>query len=172
MAATTPRNKKADRLEAVPTKAKVAAKSTKKRATAKGTQDGTKSQKKPTGKVQKPPGRKPWVPDYVKIESSAQLGLQDKEIAALSGISHQVFCSKKNELPELVEALARGRAKGTSMAATALWREILKGDINATKFFLERKAGWKQKQVIESRNMEHLSTEELLALLEEADRES
>lgn len=156
-----PRNKKTDRLEAPPAKGKETIQSPKKKTT-----------KKPSGKTPRPPGRKPWVPDYEKIENSAQLGLQDKEIAALSGVSHQVFCSKKNELPELVEALARGRAKGTSMAATALWREIVKGDVNATKFFLERKAGWKQKQVIESRNLENLSTEELLALLEEEDRES
>jgi len=53
------------------------------------------------------------------------------------------------------------------MASTALWQEIAKGDTNAIKFYLERRAGWKQRQVIEAVDLQRLSNEELLALLEE-----
>lgn len=147
-----PRDKKPDRPEAPPAKAKVTAKRTKKRATAK---------------APKPPGRPAWVPDYIKIEDLARQGLKDHEIAALSGISKQKFSEKKSELSELNEALAKGRAKGTSMASTALWRNIAGGDTQAIKFFLERVSGWKQTQVIEKgKDLSELTDEELLALLD------
>lgn len=152
------RHKTPDRPEAPPAKAKVTAKSTKKKATAK---------------IPKPPGRKPWTPDLEKIEKWASQGLKDSEIAALCGVCKQTFSERKTELneqkepSELTNALARGRAKGTAMASTALWQAIAGGDVNATKFFLERRAGWTAKQVIERVDLESLSTEELLALLEE-----
>lgn len=121
----------------------------------------------------KPPGRKPWTPDLEKIENWASQGLKDSEIAALCGVCKQTFSAKKTELNEqnepgdLANALARGRAKGTSMASTALWKAIAGGDVNAMKFYLERRAGWTAKQVIERVDLESLSDEELLALLEE-----
>ena len=175
MTATTPKGKKTDLKtdlsKAPPVEGKAKAKSTKKRATAKSAQGGTrqeKPQKKPTGKIPKPPGRKPWIPDYGKIEDWARQGLKDHEIAALSGICKQTFSEKKSELTELNEALGKGRAKGTSMASTALWRNIAEGDTQAIKFYLERVAGWKQTQVIEKgKNLSELTDEELLALLAE-----
>jgi hypothetical protein len=89
-------------------------------------------------------GRKPWVPDYQFIEDQARNGLTDKQIAALTGIHHNQFCTKKTELPELAAALDRGRAKGVSMASTALWKLIAQGDRQAAQFYLERKGGWKE----------------------------
>jgi hypothetical protein len=152
MATVTPREKKPERLEAPPAKVKATAKSTKKRATAR---------------TPKPPGRKPWVPDYLKIEDWARQGLKDHEIAALSGICKQTFSEKKSELSELNEALGKGRAKGTSMASTALWRNMAGGDTQAIKFYLERVAGWKQTQVIEKgKDLSEFTDEELLALLD------
>lgn len=132
----------------------------------------------------KPPGRKPWTPDLEKIEQWAQLGLKDCEIAGLCGVRKETFSARKNELneqneqneqSELASALARGRAKGISMASTALWCNIANGDTQAIKFYLERVAGWKQTQVIEKgKSIEDLTDEELLALLENlsAERES
>lgn len=109
--------------------------------TAKPAAKAKKSRRKPNPQ---PPGRKAWSPDFHFIEDQARNGLTDKEISALTGVCHQTFCEKKHELPELVAALARGRAKGTSMAATALWKLIAQGDRQAAQFYLERKSGWKQ----------------------------
>jgi len=89
-------------------------------------------------------GRKPWIPDYQFIEDQARNGLTDKQIAALTGIHHNQFCTKKTELPELTAALDRGRAKGVSMASTALWKLIAQGDRQAAQFYRERKGGWKE----------------------------
>lgn len=135
-------------------------------------QGGTK-QRRPQKQERKPPGRKPWIPDLEKIENWARQGLKDSEIAALCGVCKQTFSERKTELneqkepSELADALARGRAKGTSMASAALWQAIAGGDVNAIKFFLERRAGWTAKQVIEQRDLSTMSIEDLLALLEE-----
>jgi len=153
--------------------AKAGAKKTRK---ASDTQEGAKQ---PARRKQerKPPGRKPWTPDLEMIEKWASQGLKDSEIAALCGVCKQTFSERKTELneqkepSELSNALARGRAKGTSMASTALWKAIAGGDVNAMKFYLERRAGWTAKQVIERVDLESLSDEELLALLEERSAE-
>lgn len=102
-----------------------------------------KSKDKKTG------GRKPWVPDYGKIESWATQGLWDKEIAALSGITHQVFCQKKNELPELVTALEVGRAKGTAACSQKLLSLALAGSERSLHFYLERISGRKNTLTLE-----------------------
>lgn len=131
----------------------VKAPATKKVATKKAaTESKAKTVKKTAAKKAKKtspkkPGRKPWVPDQITlktIEDQSGNGLTDKQIAGLVGVSHQTFCSKKNELPELVAALDRGRAKGVSMAAIALWKAIASGDRQAAQFYLERKGGWKE----------------------------
>lgn len=135
-------------------------------------QHGTK-QRTRQNQGRKPPGRKPWIPDLEKIENWARQGLKDSEIAALCGVCKQTFSMRKTELneqkepSELANAVASGRAKGTSMASTALWMAIAGGDVNAIKFFLERRAGWTAKQVIERVGLESLSDEELLALVED-----
>lgn len=155
MATVTPRDKEPGGLEAPP------AKRAKRKAAAKSTK------KKPGNKAPKPPGRPPWQPDFTRIEDWARQGLKDKEIAALCGITPQVFCEKKNELNELDVVLAKGRAKGVSMATTALWQNIAKKDQRALEFYLERVAGWKKTQVIEKgKDLSEFTDEELLALLD------
>jgi len=124
-----------------------------------------KKPKPPAKKEPKKPGRKAWVPDYKMIEDWARQGLTDKQIAAMSGICHQNFCEKKGELSELVDSLEKGRAKGVSMASTALWMGIAKGDKDLIKFYLERKGGWKQHTVLEKRTLTDLTDEEIIALL-------
>lgn len=123
----------------------------------------------------KSPGRKPWIPDLEQIENWARMGLKDTQIAGLCGVRKETFSARKNEFSEqkiesseLAEALARGRAKGVSMASIALWKNIAKGDQRAIEFYLERIGGWKKAQVIEKgQSVEDLTDEELLARLEE-----
>jgi len=104
----------------------------------------TKSaKKKPSPKKEpKTPGRKPWLPDYAKIENWANNGLSDKAIAALCGISHPVFCTKKNELPKLRESLEYGRARGEAAVSQKLLLMALQGDREMIKFYLARRCGW------------------------------
>ena len=118
-------------------------------------------------KEPKTPGRKPWEPDYTKIESWASHGLFDKQIAALAGVSHEEFCRKKNQLPQLSVALETGRAKGAAACAQMLLQLALKGDKDLLKFYLERRAGWKNTTVVETlpKPVEEMTTEELLAII-------
>jgi hypothetical protein len=116
----------------------------------------------------KPPGRKPWVPDYDKIENFATQGLLDKEIAALSGISHQGFCEKKAELPELQERLDAGRAKGIAACSQKLLSMALAGSEKSLHFYLERIGGRKRTLILEppAKPIHELSEEELLAIVQ------
>jgi hypothetical protein len=112
-------------------------------------------------------GRKAWAPDYGKIENWASNGLFDKQIAALSGITHEEFCRKKSQLPQLNVALEIGRAKGAAACAQMLLSMALKGDRNALEFYLERRAGWKNTTVIETipKPVGDMTTEELIAII-------
>lgn len=117
-------------------------------------------------------GRKPWIPDYAFIENQARLQLTDKQIAALCNVDHRTFCEKKNEFPELITALERGRATTISAAATKLLNIGLAGDRQALQFILERKGGFKQTNIIEQRKkLEDMTVDELHALLETTDSE-
>jgi hypothetical protein len=120
-------------------------------------------------KAKKPGGRKPWVPDYEIVEKYAALGLLDKEIAALTGVTHQVFCQKKTELPELAVALERGRAKGVQIASAKMWEGINRGDKDLIKFFLSRRGGYVEKVEVatEPKDISQMTVEELLARREE-----
>lgn len=123
--------------------------------------------KKPGEKKGKSVGRKPWIPDYGKIENWATQGLWDKEIAALSGVCHQVFCEKKNELPELVTALELGRAKGVAACSQKLLSLALGGSERSLHFYLERIGGRKNVTVIETppKPVHEMTEEELLAII-------
>lgn len=123
--------------------------------------------KMPEKRELKKVGRKPWVPELDNIERWAMQGMDDKDIAALSMITAEEFCRKKTQLPQLKEALDKGRSKGIQIASGKLLEMILKGDRDATKFFLERKGGWKQTNVIEKKKaLKDMTDEELLGLLE------
>lgn len=115
----------------------------------------------------KPPGRKPWLPDYDRIENLARNGLQDKQIAALCNITHEEFCRKKTQLPQLKETLERGRAIGVAACAQKTLQMALSGDRDLLKFFLERVGGWKNVTVIETppKDVKDMTTEELLAII-------
>jgi hypothetical protein len=100
------------------------------------------------------------------IEKWAAQGLFDKQIAALSGITHQVFSAKKTELPELNACLELGRAKAISAVSTKCVSLAMSGDKDMIKFFLGRRAGWVERIEVDKKNLAEMTTEELLALRE------
>jgi len=126
------------------------------------------SKAKPTEELKKV-GRKPWIPDYDKIEQWSLQGLSDKEIAALSGVSHTVFCTKKTELPELRSKLEYGRAKGAAVVSQKLLQLGMSGDRQALTFYLARRCGWTETTRLElptTKPMHEMSEEELHAIIE------
>lgn len=114
--------------------------------------------------LSKKPGRKPWTPDYDKIEQWALQGLADKEIAALSGIHHHGFCQKKTELPELRRRLEYGRAKGIAVVSQKLLQIALSGDTKMIMYYLSRRGGWTERIAIDKKDFADMTTEELLSL--------
>lgn len=136
---------------------------------AKTRKKASPKQRKSAQKTKEPKkvGRKPWVPDYAKIEMWASQGLFDKQIAALCGINESTFYEKKAEIPELIATLERGRAKGAAACAQMVLSMALKGDRDLLKFYLERRSGWKNTTVLETlpKPVEEMTPEELLAIV-------
>lgn len=118
-------------------------------------------------KESKKAGRKPWEPDYERIEQWALHGLSDKAIAVLCGISPPVFCTKKNELPKLRTALEYGRAKGEAAVSQKLLTLALNGDRDLIKYYLSRRCGWSETTYLDipSKPIHEMTDAELLAII-------
>jgi len=121
--------------------------------------------KKPEAKPEpKKKGRKPWVPEYEKIEQWSLQGLNDKSIAALCRISTAEFCKKKTQLPQLKAALDYGRAKGEAAVSSVLLQMALKGDKDMIKTYLGRRCGWSETVInknIDLSAIDNMTPEEL-----------
>jgi len=127
----------------------------------------TKQLKKEPPKEKKKVGRKPWAPEYEKIEQWSLQGLNDKSIAALCKISQAEFCKKKTQLPLLKEALEYGRAKGEAMVSGKLIQMALGGDREMIKTYLGRRCGWSETVInknIDLSAIDSMTIEELEAL--------
>ena len=93
------------------------------------------------------PGRKPWIPseeELLKVEALAMGGMDEKHIALCLGIRPETLSRKKSELDQLSQALKRGEAKGIAKVTRSLLKNIEKGNIAATIFYLKCKAGWRE----------------------------
>jgi hypothetical protein len=88
-------------------------------------------------------GRPPWTPpNLAEIEGMAARGMTFDAIAKTLGIAAWTLIRKRRQMRELSEAIDRGRSKGHMMIANRLFEAAIGGDVNAMKFYLERKAGW------------------------------
>lgn len=99
-------------------------------------------------KERKPDPRK-WIPtpeiiEYVREQSSR--GMTEASIARNVGLAPTTFSAKKQEFPELAEAISKGNSRGEELALNALWAMITdpksKGHTTATVFYLKCKHGW------------------------------
>jgi hypothetical protein len=88
--------------------------------------------------------------DLKKIEEYASQLLSNDQIAINLGIGRQTFYNKKNENPEIEEALKRGREKGIAKVTNKLVDSALKGNTTAQIFILKTHGGqeWKEKQEV------------------------
>lgn len=98
-------------------------------------------------------GRPQWIPskeDLEKIESLAAKGLSQEQIANCVGLHPSTLCEKKNQFPELDEAIKKGKASGIAKVAEALLRNIDLGNVTAQIFYLKTQAGWKDNVPVEA----------------------
>ena len=85
-------------------------------------------------------GAKPkmeWTEKELKqLEEMMALGLRPEQAARIFGISDATLYNNAKEYrPEIYDALERGRAKGLMVSSNALQEQIMKGNINAIKWY-------------------------------------
>ena len=98
------------------------------------------------------------------IGTAAGLGFTQEKIAALLGIT------KPTLEKHFREELDRGMVSVDYQVGSALVDQALKGNVNAQAFYLGRRAGWKETQVIENKDtrLEVMSDDQIIKEL--ADR--
>jgi hypothetical protein len=89
-----------------------------------------------------PAGRPSYTPTpeiIAQVEKLASQGLTLEQIAYVLGICTDTLCVKKNEYPELSEAIKRGKAKGIAQITNKLHEKALEGDNTAMIFYLKNR---------------------------------
>ena len=86
-----------------------------------------------------------------KVENLSAQGLTVDQIALVLGVSHWTIYERQNEFPEFSDALKRGQASGIDQVTNALFENATVGkDNTAIIFYLKNRAGWVDKQEIQS----------------------
>jgi len=100
--------------------------------------------------VKKHPGGRPkWIPtpeQVEDIETMAKKGLTLEQIAGNLGVSYVTLNARSKELPEILEALKRGKARAINLVAGKLYQQALRGIPAAMIFWLKNCAGWRDRQ--------------------------
>lgn len=84
-----------------------------------------------------------------KAEKLAARGLTMEQIAHSIGIGYSTLYEKKQDWPELAEAIKRGQAKGIATIANALFEGAKSGNVTSQIFYLKCRAKWKDSENVE-----------------------
>ena len=87
---------------------------------------------------------KPTAENLAKVETLAEQGMTQEQIAPCIGIGVSTLYEKINKYPELLEALKKGKEKGIARVTEALLKNVEKGNVTAQIFYLKCRAGWKE----------------------------
>lgn len=117
---------------------------------AKKRQDLGKESQKGAKHAMSTTGRKPVQIDEKELIALAAQGLSDREIIDYLNIGTTTFYKNKKQNAKFTKALAHGRARGSAAIANKLYNKANGGDLEAMKFYLERKCGW-----IRQENLKH-----------------
>jgi len=99
-----------------------------------------------------------------KIEHHAGLGLTQEQISAILGVAPQTLSTKKQDHPEIQEAISRGRAKTVGALSSSLL-ESSKSSVQAQIFALKNLSpeSWSERQQpLVNVNLGRLSDSQLL----------
>ena len=88
--------------------------------------------------------------DLEKIEHFAALGLTREQVAHNLGFTSRTW-QNHNKDGSLEEAYTRGKSKGISVIANALYQKAKQGNTTAQIFFLKCN-GWKEESAVEVKN--------------------
>ena len=86
-----------------------------------------------------------------KVENLSAQGLTVEQISLVLGINKSTMFDKQNEYSDFSDALKRGRGKGIANVTNALYQKAtVDRDNTAIIFYLKNRAGWVEKQEIQS----------------------
>lgn len=88
--------------------------------------------------------------DLAKLEQFAALGLTREQVAHNLGFSFKTW-TRYNKDGSLEEAYQKGKSKGISVIANALYKKAREGNTTAQIFFLKCN-GWKEESAVEVKN--------------------
>lgn len=91
-------------------------------------------------------------PEQIKEVEAKSETLTCEQIADYFGISHVTFQNIRKRQPEVYFAYKRGRAKVIDEIASSLITNAKAGDTPSQVFFLKTQAGWREQQVIETKD--------------------
>jgi len=98
---------------------------------------------------------KPTKDQLLHIEQLSREGKTLETIAGVFGMTARTLQTRRKQVPELQEAISKGKAAATDIVVGMLWKMILdeghKGHVSSVFFYLKTQAGWSETQVIEQR---------------------
>lgn len=110
-----------------------------------------------------------WDDTNIKtVETLSGIGLNESQIASHFGVSQNSFTKYKKEVPGIVEAIAKGKAKAiANVAKTAYEMAMSKEHPTMTQFWLKNRAKeeWSDKQTIEHQGKIEGSSERVAEVL-------
>lgn len=106
--------------------------------------------------------------DPKQVEALASRGLTREQVAHNLGVGVRTLQRRANEDPAFEEAYLRGKAKGITEIANALFKKAQEGNTTAQIFFLKCN-GWKEESSVElkvnepTKGLKEMTDEELKA---------
>lgn len=99
-------------------------------------------------------GRKKIEIDPKEVEKAAAEGLAEYQIAEALGICQDTFTKRKQDEPEIAEALKRGKRAARGRVENTAYKCALKAETDhryqtSLIFWLKAQAGWKERQQLE-----------------------
>lgn len=79
------------------------------------------------------------------VESYASRGLNDRQIAAMVGISPENFSVHKKKNPDIQRCIDRGLSRSIDKIGASVVKKAIKGSFQHQKLFLEAKGEWNPK---------------------------
>jgi len=80
----------------------------------------------------------------------AAAGLNNDQMASLLGMGKAVFDRRMAEMPDVKEAVAKGRSQAIYNVGVSAYQQAISGKVPAmTMFYLKCRAGWKETAVTE-----------------------
>lgn len=89
--------------------------------------------------------------DINQVELLASRGLTREQVAHNLGVSSRTLQRRTKEDPAFEEAYVRGKSKGITEIANALYKKAKDGNTTAQIFFLKCN-GWKEESSVEVKN--------------------